>query len=527
MTNEAQMLVPPSSDGRKPEFNALFDSLLLHDQLDDWIPDPVFYADLMMSKDGTLSRLRSVWDRGELDQVDKQTVLVPRDGGKTLNALVLDFQTRIIAHAVIASFAPRIRAALLRDKVGGFDYRGDSIPVFSKPGEGAKEIERLVRRSLLIGNNSGIEVIDITEFLRSARPDELEKQLKISGVRHDQTQFLRQVIQTETAGLPSVDDGFSFVYNYYLMEIDKKLANARENFFRFRDEYFVVSRRGRAIVEESLRQAGLAWRVIRTEASGDVKQRLEQRWFDQPLNTNGSRPTSNMSEPILKVGEGYLLADYNCETSDESDGLGGKPVCVTDSFEIQYILNAEDAQAKFLTSCASGTIIDGVYAVPVLRAINRARYDFTLVPAPLTSVPASSHNILSKLREGRPCLFEAMATAVASRQAWQVSWVAPLLADVGPLDARETTLMLQALGSGLGALADNTIRTALARASTLSPDDVLRAAVPPRGSFERRSMAVTAYFLARRGMTSPWTEIRERTKIDEPGLAILLERNLQ
>ena len=515
--------IPPSPDGRAPDFPLILDSIFEFDQFDDWIADPLYLEDQRLDRDEVVRRIEAIWRSRRVDPDDRESVSAPRAGGGTLPVLALGLDLRAVTHAVIAGLAPRIRAGLLRDKVAGFDTDGKSKPLFQAPGQGLKDLARDVRMAAMILGDESIHVVDVVDFSNAARFETLEIELGRAGARPDQVNFLRAAAAHPSGALPPIDDAFSFLYNFYLAPVDRAIAAQRINFFRYRDEYLVIRAGDVAVIERALQAHGLTGRRVGAAIQiRDIKDALHARWYDQDeVEPDGRRATDSMSEIVANVGEGVLVANFTCDTLGERDD-DRKPNCQTDSFELDFEDDPDRARDLFWSSCRSGSLHDAVHAVPVLRAFNRARLSGVLHPPPLDRAPEAARTHRAQLATHRVCLTDALAVAIDRRSAWQVSWTAPLLADLGPLTDAEIGLMRNGLAADLGPVAELPLRIALARASTEPAEAVWRDGMASAGWFRRRSSAVAAYFLARRGSPRAWLDLRDSLALDQPILARFL-----
>ena len=279
-----EILLPRLDGGRSPELGNYLDGIVgtrlggPADQYDDWLPDPLYYEDVRLDRNKTLLGLNAVWSQGKIAVPSRRSLGVTRSGGTPLLALVLPLDLRIMAHAVIADFAPRVSALLLRDKVLGFGFREDRVPRFETPGERAELLEDAARTLFNLGLGDSITVVDVSGFLGNIRIEQLEQQLRRSGVLDEQITFLRKIVAVSATGLPTIDDAFAFLYNIYLTPVDDALARAEVNFFRYRDEYFLLSGEGVTPVEQALAALGLSAHHDRRELSpDDAEYRLQER----------------------------------------------------------------------------------------------------------------------------------------------------------------------------------------------------------------------------------------------------------
>ena len=517
--------IPPSSDGQAPDFPAVFESIVAFDQFDDWLPDSIYFEDQRLNRNEVLERVAKLWQSKTVNEKDRETVSVPREDGKTLPALALGLDLRIVSQAVIAGLAPAIRNGLLRDKVGGFDFDGKTRPLFAPPGAGMSGLTGRVAEAALLQGDENIYVLDVNDFSNAAMFDRLANELTRARAREDQVKFLRAVTESSSRSLPSIDDSFAFLYNYYLAPVDRAIVAKRVNFFRYRDEYFLIQSADVALVENALRDYGLNSRMLRpglgVTARGEDGSRLGERWFDQEVvDEPGNRLHDSVSEVVARVGDGVLVGTYECQALGERNGK--KPMCMTDHFELKYEDDPDLIRARFFGICSAAQPLDGVEAVPVLRAFNNERRAGVLNRPPLDNAPESARRHRDRLLPFRVCLNRALGIAIERKSAWQVSWTAPLLADLGPLRPAEVELMRRGLDASLGPVADVPLRLALARASSEPVESVWRAVDASEGSYRRRGMAVLASFLARRGAPAPWNAIRASLTADQPILARFL-----
>jgi hypothetical protein len=508
----SNLRLPPYPSGARPAVVDLLKGIIEFDQFDDWLPDAVYYEDQRLNEQRAAQRIEQLWQAGELAVPAGEAVKLPRTNGETVPSLALPLDARVCAHGVIAATAPRIVAALLKDKVYGFEFRKDDQPLFSQPGDGLAELMRNVIAAALFDRVENFQILDVVAFNRNASMARLESILQSAGARPDETNFLRQLMQPGPSGLPSIDDAFAFLYNFYLQPIDQALAVASINFFRYRDEYFVLDDRGKQLVEAQLQRIGLSARVVAQSPPLDVKDKLSEQ-VGMKLAGQDALEDKEVEEILGKIAGGELIARYECTTWNQDEKL-----CQTDYYEVVYKSTEVDAAQELFKLSAETHPLDSVQILPLLRAIHQRRRLGVLLRPPFEGAMSALREYRNTLAAGRAWLRDALATALQTGAEWQITWVAPLLSDLGPLHGQEVTLLRQVIAQGnIGQVAKTQARLALARSSTL-PAEQFWEPRPTSTRYQLRAAALAARYLANRGSSRPWQRLEPLVGSLEPEL---------
>lgn len=503
--------IPPYPGGARPTTLAVLKGILEYDQFDDWLPDPLFYEDQRLNERRAVQRIERLWQLRQLTVPAREVLNLPRASGQTVPVIALPLDARVCAHGVIAAMASRINSALLRDKVYGFEFRKEKNPLFSQPGEGLKDLFENTLEAADISNGN-MQILDVDAFSRRASIGRLETTLQRAGARPDETSFVRQLLQAGPQSLPSIDDAFAFLYNFYLQPVDQSLASAKTNFFRYRDEYYTLDDKARQIVETQLVQLGLSARLIADYKFSAPKEKLSEQ----------VTPEHSEAEKLLgPVEGGKLVAKYTCDTWNDQRR------CTTDTYEIVY--EAEDLSAlpRLFALQYGSHPLDGIRILPILRAINQHRKSGVLLRPSFDRATDVFNSYRKKLGRGRAWLRGALATAVARNSDWQITWITPLLSDLGPLQDNEVTLLQQVIAKpAIGQAAKSQAQLALARSSLLPADQFW---VNPSNALSRyqfRSALLGARYLANRGNSSPWQRLEQAALSTEPELRDYLLTNI-
>jgi len=404
--------------------------------------------------------------------------------------------------------APRLSANLLKDKVYGFHFTGSEIPLFSPPGHELGEVfERAIEAAIF---TDMFQIFDVKDFSRKATFDRLEQILQRAGARVDETAFIRQVIAPSDPSLPSIDDAFAFIYNFYLEPVDRTLAEQKINFFRYRDEYFVFDHKTRKTVEQELEALGLSSRPVAEFTD------LYDKKFD--LNEEVSPEEMYQEFVFGRHRGGELIAKYECDTWSAEEKR-----CVSETYELTYSLPDLDAVAELFKLPPKPDAFDGVNILPLLRAIHKQRRLGALLQPPFNNAPTEFAEYRRRLSKGRAWLFEALATGVDTGADWQIVWTSRLISDLGPLKDQEVKLLQKILKQkNSGDIAKSEARLALARSSSVNAASFWSDPKFVSEGYHTRASILGASHLARRGNPQPWNKLDQRTKKAQPHLSNLL-----
>jgi hypothetical protein len=345
-------------------------------------------------------------------------------------------------------------------------------------------------------------VVDVADFSGSARATTLAATLTGVGVDNAQALFLQRIITLGGSGLASIDDAFGFVYNFYLRPVDEALAKKRINFFRYRDEYLVLSDADVPAVREALAAQELRGETAGvTLNQGDLESNLPQRWQE-----TGDHPEDDRvaEEQLGRIRDGVILARCSVDSNGDS--------CMSDSFEIDFEMDRGQALDRMFGAAATGAILDAVEILPILRSFNQLRVPAVAFLAPFTATTAEHRTLSTMLAKQRRTLEQAFRAGLDGMKApWQVAWCAGLISEGGVLEPETQTLMQSALGIGLVPEIEWQARLCLARSSTLGAGAIW---TPAQSPLARRAAALAAYYLAKRGDNVPWNTLQAEAADD-------------
>ena len=507
--------IPHHAADERPRTAAVLRGILEVDQLDDWLPDCVYFEDRKRYESQQIRHLDHILAADRHDFGEVAAIALPRAGGNTLPGAQLSLEQRCVLHIVAGAFAMRLRSArgaapdVLRDKVFGFQFASSGPALFSTPGD---ELDLAVDQAIEASDGT-LHLGDIVRFNANARVSRLDAVLRRLGLRgDDESRFLLGTFAAGAGALPSIDDAAAFLYNFYLYDVDRSLIEKRVNFVRYRDEYFVFDPRILPAISAALANIDMNWvvaqfdtRVLEGVMAQDVEQYMEAQGEDPQDNT--------ITRPAAQLADGQLELACRC--------LGWTGSNCTDGYEYSYRYAAPDEALQLLWA-TKGPVADAVAILPGLRAAHRSRRSCSMVFAQAENPPKVFADHRAALGKGRQRLLTALQAATSAASSWQVCWTARLLSDLAPLSERETDALLTALRERhLDALAKAELRVALARSSSLTPDkiwDATRSTQP----HVARSRALAASLLARRGHTAPWAMVHGELTTSDPLLARFL-----
>jgi len=268
-------------------------SILQYDQLDDWIPDPIYYRDV--DETAFLNDVSGIIASGAVD-CGRSPVLDIYGGSQLkFRAAAAPLLVRVLLADVVASEAEKLQRSLLGDYVFGFKYQKDdsaynewsadvfgggfglkgterppcdagsrnqesrlpsdwntrhSAPgpprVFTAGGEGLHECLTSVGRYMASSPTPRRSVlwIDISGFYRAANRAKLNRTLEQCGSNPQVVSFTSKIFEALSIGpqeLVSLDDTVAFLANFYLKPLDDALAQAKIVWRRYGDEYFLLA----------------------------------------------------------------------------------------------------------------------------------------------------------------------------------------------------------------------------------------------------------------------------------------------
>src|SRR5436305_9106635 len=302
------LLIPRYSSQAQIPFDRIASALLTGDQLDDWLPDVVYYQDQLNEIGRVLARVKALWQSDSLPGTTVEVLKLPRASGSPVPALSLPLDLRLCAHAVISSLAPNVVKSLPRDKVYGFRFLQSGAKIFDPPGEELDQAFDAVASAARAEATGAFELLDVVTFNASAQPGRFVATLQRCGARPDECNFLREIAALGGGGLPSIDDAFAFAYNFYLQPVDVLLLQRQRNFFRYRDEYFVFDAPAKQTVESGLASLNLkartAGRSVNIDATIDqMKDKVQDskrgEAISEPLVTLPREPSPRRRRVLI------------------------------------------------------------------------------------------------------------------------------------------------------------------------------------------------------------------------------------
>lgn len=490
-----------ASELGKPAILASARALLERDQYDDWLPDPVHFEDL----GSRLGAADAIFARVAATSVSASQVLrtpLPRRSGTPLTAATPPVDARIQIHAATVRIARKIRAKLSRDRVAGFDWSPSNG--FSEASAGLADLSLTLHASDVILRAGRARVVDVRAAWSSMSWDNLQTSLLQAGADLADLAVIR-LAYGGGVGLPTADDAWAFLVNYYLAPVDRQLLKGPPpvDFYRVRDEYIVFSAAAAARVKQLLSQSGLMSTV---KAVGQVRPADFRDGLDELCQ--GREDGASVGLNVMETDAFSIGAQATCE--DERVN--------SDGFDYYYShvrpLSAPDAAAAAAAAMAGA--VDAVEMLPLLRPLWRAR-----APRVYDKAQAGpADGLTTALAARRQVLAGAAAAGPAGPRAWTAHIAAVLMSDLGALNASEANALLAQARSPGAIMGGAAARAALARSSTASAAQVLPADFPHSGQpIRRRWEGLSAYYLARRGVTQPFQRWSAACSQTEPQLA--------
>lgn len=500
---------------------AVLKGIIEFDQFDDWLPDPVYLEDYAVDDAATVRQVEALLGKGQLPDPVCERLLLPRLRREALTGLTLPLPGRAVAHVVIGAFAERLEQILLREKVFGFGFDRKAVPLFEPPSKGlgaayGAALTAAYIQGRHLRESPFFQVLDVVGFNRNARPERMAAVLRSAGVRPDEVAFVRRFLDQGDAGLPSIDDAFACIYNAYLQPVDSALAAGRVNFFRYRDEYFVVEAGAPGAVTSALKDDGLTVRLVEGE-TGKGAASLARKVDDAMSEIGRDFRTGDTQERTIDRGdEGILTATAFCTGSVEGDGHCTDRV----DYEISYA-RRDLSVADLFALPADPARLDCVRILAFLRLLHSERRRGVLEGAPGAIAQPSFKAFRAALAKGRPWLNKVIAMAGAVTPSWHLTWACRALSDLAPLTEEESQLLLRKAGdTALASQARMEARLALARSSSIDPARFWTRPWPQTPYFARAELLGASY-LARRGSKGAWDKARDAHAREERLVALL------
>ena len=508
-----KLSLPQYNDGIGAATSALY--FILHDdQYDDWLSDPIYFRDLIDSVPEVANKLQAQWAMGNINAPEFEQVQLPRASKSPLFARSLPLRARLAAHVIISKMAERISPAIRRDKIYGFRWltpaSRDDVSrfwvtkltrTFDSPGGELPRLFRAIVDATLAVENKTFGIVDVAGFNASIRASALSEIIVGLGARSDEASSLLELVSLGDSGVASIDDAFAFVYNFYLTPVDEQLFKLKLNFFRYRDEYYVLDKVSRDAVIFGLSSIGLAYST------------------SEPIHISTSTPThvSRGQEPeveMLRLGSTVLLGRAECFKLDEH--------CSDWNEMVAYQRDPDFT----LMPTAFGDNPDAVRLLPYLRSINRNRYLYISELLGFQKISPNASLYLNRLGKISSWLRTVLLTSAAQKRWWHVNWSSALLADAGETSGEVASALQRVVHSAEAALSTRcACQLALVRMKLPNLRDYLHP-LNLKSEYGMRTHMV-ACSLAARSQPTLWTGAKLTNGGRDPHLIQFLEMNMR
>src|SRR5262249_47790496 len=111
---------------RGNDLNRALRSILDYDQYDDWLPDAIYYQDVLAQPSAVLARLRKMAAERRAGGAGSSRFDVFSGGRKKFTASALPLDLRAIFADVTAADAARLQKSLQNDFVFGYKYQSSA-----------------------------------------------------------------------------------------------------------------------------------------------------------------------------------------------------------------------------------------------------------------------------------------------------------------------------------------------------------------------------------------------------------------
>jgi len=489
--------LPPYDAARHPQIAHCVRSIVDTDQYDDWVVDPVYYRDFKDSDDRVAKAIQSAFAASLFNGERGTAIDLPRGPKPSIRAVYLPLVARVMNYVFCAGVIQGTRATTVRDKVYGFRYTPDNVPLFSTP---YGEIALLAQNLTDVVRVENVHVIDARGYLNAISPDRLRQTLERAGASGAEVGVIYELsgLAGSDQGVPSGDDSHAALYDMILWSVDRELAERRLNFFRYRDDYFSPTDEAMDVIVSAGKKIGIEF--VRKHTISDIS--LEKRRSEQHILQDGTR----------------ILGRLNCTGE------------CTDRGEAEFEFRRPSLKRYLEREVRPNEDVDAVTLVPCLRQINEQRApDVLRVPGDAL-ISGSLRELQAEIRSLRPLLAGLAGGWRRNRTAaWTSSWATQSLSDLGALTPQETaTLVELASAASAPGFARCSAVVALARCA---PTDVALAAFgsatgAPPDSLGSHYHAARALCLAHHYLTirnAPALTLPAATIAAADGLAAVLE----
>jgi len=417
---------------------------------------------------------------------------------------------------VACAFATRLKigtpADVPRDKVFGFAFLQKARPIFSEPGD---ELDVAITQAIDV--SGGIMIVrDMMMFNTSAKAEVLLDRLGSLGLRpDDEGRVLALAFAAGDKSLPSVDDAFAFLYNYYLKPVDDALMEAKNNFVRYRDEIYVFDDKANAVVDRELLDLGMQ----ASKAVADTS-RIKSKLIGEIEEKHKARLATPRTAVVAGEGEletSRVALDCECRGWADDD--------CTDGWEVKFRHTPLEATIPQLTAMMEGEL-DGIRVLPILRKIHtdRAAQAYRLPDDVAARQEFRAYRKAVQPLRGR--LSAWIERASGRGDGWAVSWLARVLSDQGALTPAESEVLLAtSTTKSLPAYAREEAAVALARSGlgSATPERIW-ATFSAQDEHGERAAALAASFLFRKKWHGGWLTVEPNLRTAWPELHLLLSQ---
>ena len=508
--------LPSIPSYKRPTDKKVIRGIVEYDQFDDWVVDPIYLMDKVSNIDSTINTVKKIWTHGEIEFNKSKALRIPRnksDLGRSsslrltpnsrddFEAMTLPFEIRVCVHSIIGFIAEKIDEYIIRDKVRGFELvtREDNR-IFSVPGEGLPKLLEAYFEVAKVEESSRMQILDIQKFNASARYETLKEVLASAGITKPFLDFIEELIGFSERGIPSIDDSFAYLYNFYLSEVDSSLIDSKSNFFRYRDEYFLFDKDSREVLLDSLDKIGLSARLKKDYGS----------WIDFEEEF---QPFEDSEQEDVELDDnrfGRLIGSYRCK-----NWVSAEELC-TDGWELESVTLSKfnDEIYSIFGKLDKDSPIDGVRILPILRVLHSHRknnvftMDNELVSKKVSNYQENINNLFEEV-------VKCVETAIEYKSDWQLSWSLLLLSDCRErIDSKlEQKILGYPKQLGSNELVNGSVGIYLSRRSSIDPDEYWDL-FESKLNYTKRAEHLAAFYQYRRG-DKKWFERVERSSYDK------------
>ena len=224
---------------------------LPQDSLDDFFPDPIWWADIKQYPDEFLvKRDHRILQADTLPHLVES---VPKKSGMLREAVWLHPSHRVLYLAILHKLLPRLDSCLC-DEV--YSYRSDSPDdpdayPFSRKMDRWKNFSNDFRRAALDETTGAVLVTDLASYFDHIQIEQLGHRLesmlagRMDNSDREVIQFLLALLRMwgyEGFGMPHNLDASSFFGSVYLHNVDTEMVGSRYRYFRWIDDIRVVAK---------------------------------------------------------------------------------------------------------------------------------------------------------------------------------------------------------------------------------------------------------------------------------------------